>query len=114
MTTQTKRIFTLPNILSMVRIAMIPAIAALYLYGQEVASALMLVLSGVTDVVDGWYARRYNAVSDLGKALDPVADKLTQAVMLCCLASKHPALKAPLMLLVAKEAFAAFSSMVVN
>ena len=113
MTTQTKRIFTLPNILSMVRIAMIPAIAALYLYGQEVASALMLVLSGVTDVVDGWYARRYNAVSDLGKALDPVADKLTQAVMLCCLASKHPALKAPLMLLVAKEAFAAFSGMVV-
>ena len=113
MTTQTKRILTLPNVLSMVRIAMIPAIAALYLNGHDLASAVLLVLSGVTDVVDGWYARRFNAVSDLGKALDPVADKLTQAVMLFCLASRHPALKAPLLLLVAKEAFAAFSGVMV-
>lgn len=45
----------------------------------------MLVLSGVTDVVDGWVARTYHMVSNFGKAIDPVADKLTQIAVLLCL-----------------------------
>ena len=81
----TDRIFTLPNILSFFRLALIPAIVYCYegaYYGWAVA---LLILSGVTDVVDGWIARTFHLVSDFGKALDPIADKLTQAALLLCI-----------------------------
>ena len=45
----------------------------------------LLLLSGATDVVDGWIARTFHVVSDFGKAIDPVADKLTQIALLLCL-----------------------------
>ncbi len=48
-------------------------------------TAILLVLSGATDIVDGFIARSFHMVSDLGKVLDPIADKLTQAAMLICL-----------------------------
>ncbi len=81
----TDRIFTLPNILSFFRLALIPVIVYCYdqaLYGWAIG---FLILSGVTDVVDGWIARTFHLVSDFGKALDPFADKLTQAALLLCL-----------------------------
>ena len=45
----------------------------------------ILLLSGLTDLADGYIARRFHMISNLGKILDPVADKLTQAAMLICL-----------------------------
>ncbi|MBE6928194.1 MAG: CDP-alcohol phosphatidyltransferase family protein [Ruminococcaceae bacterium] len=81
----TDRIFTLPNILSFVRLLLIPLIVILYEDGYPLWSFLVLFLSGVTDVVDGWIARTFHLVSDFGKAIDPVADKLTQLVVLLCL-----------------------------
>jgi cardiolipin synthase len=81
----TDRIFTLPNLLSFFRLALIPVIIYCYeakLYGWAVGT---LILSGATDVIDGWIARTFHLVSDFGKALDPVADKLTQAALLLCL-----------------------------
>ncbi len=81
----TDRIFTLPNILSFFRLALIPVIVYCYdqgLYGWAIG---FLILSGVTDVVDGWIARTFHLVSNFGKALDPFADKLTQAALLLCL-----------------------------
>ncbi len=81
----TDRIFTLPNLLSFFRLALIPVIVYCYegaYYGWAVT---FLVLSGVTDVVDGWIARTFHLVSDFGKALDPFADKLTQAALLLCI-----------------------------
>ena len=81
----TDRIFTLPNILSFFRLAMIPAIVYSYeheYYGWAIG---LLILSGATDVIDGWIARTFHLVSDFGKALDPFADKLTQAALLLCL-----------------------------
>ncbi len=85
----TDRIFTLPNILSFFRLALIPAIVYCYegaYYGWAVG---LLILSGVTDVVDGWIARTFHLVSDFGKALDPFADKLTQAALLLCILPMH-------------------------
>lgn len=81
----TDRILTLPNILSFFRLLLIPVIVFLYDDKHYVWALFTLFLSGVTDVVDGWIARTYHLVSDFGKAIDPVADKLTQLVVLLCL-----------------------------
>jgi cardiolipin synthase len=99
-----KKIWTIPNILSLVRLAMIPLIVWLYTVKEDlVLTAVFLVLSGLTDLVDGYIARNYHQVSDLGKALDPVADKLTQLAMLFCLISKFPAMLIPFIILAVKE-----------
>lgn len=81
----TDRIFTLPNILSFFRLLLIPLIVYLYESGEHWWAFGMLVLSGATDVIDGWIARTFHLVSDFGKAIDPIADKLTQIAVLLCL-----------------------------
>lgn len=85
-----KRIFTIPNILSMFRIALIPIYVWIYLKAERktdyhIATAIMAV-SMITDAFDGIIARKCNMITTLGKVLDPVADKLTQVVVLVCLA----------------------------
>ena len=83
------QIFTIPNLLSLVRLLMIPMIIWLYCEKEDyVAAAVMIVLSGLTDIADGIIARKFHLVSDLGKILDPVADKLTQAALIICLIAK--------------------------
>ena len=81
----TDRIFTLPNLLSFVRLALIPLIVYLFETENYWWAFGMLILSGATDVIDGWIARTFHLVSDFGKAIDPIADKLTQIVVLFCL-----------------------------
>lgn len=81
----TDRILTIPNMLSFFRLLLIPVIVILYEGNHPWWAFGILVLSGLTDVVDGWIARTFHQVSDFGKALDPVADKLTQLVVLFCL-----------------------------
>ena len=69
------KIITIPNILSLFRLCLIPVILWLYLGQQRnLLAGCVLVLSGVTDIVDGLIARRFHMVSDLGKILDPIAD----------------------------------------
>ena len=84
------RVFTVPNAFSLLRLLMVPAIVALYRAGHTVASAAAVVLSGITDVADGMIARRWNQVTDLGKILDPVADKITLASLIVCLIPRYP------------------------
>ena len=81
----THRILTVPNLLSFFRILLIPVIICLYFKEQYWWAFGLLVLSGATDVVDGWIARTFHVVSDFGKAIDPVADMLTQIALLLCL-----------------------------
>lgn len=73
-----KGCFTIPNLLSVIRIALIPVFAVMYLNGNQFLAIAILAISGLTDLFDGKIARRFNQVSALGKILDPVADKLTQ------------------------------------
>ena len=68
---------TIPNLISFVRIVMIPVFAICFYKGHTLAAAIILAISGVSDLVDGKIARKYNQVSNLGKVLDPIADKLT-------------------------------------
>ena len=86
-----KDILTIPNILSFFRIVLIPIIVLLYVtYERYEWTTLVILFSGLTDIVDGYIARHYNMISDFGKILDPIADKLTQAAILLCLVSRFP------------------------
>ncbi len=88
-----KDILTIPNLLSLFRILLIPQIVWLYAAADRGYAALAAVaLSAVTDVADGFIARHFHMVSELGKVLDPIADKLTQAALLICLAFRYPVL----------------------
>lgn len=100
----TKRIFTIPNIISMLRLLMIPFIIWAYVgLGNNLLTVILIAVSGLSDVLDGFIARRFNMVSDLGKALDPFADKLTQIAMLFCLVFRYKYMLIPLILLTVKE-----------
>jgi len=88
-----KDILTIPNLLSFFRILLIPLIVWLYAVEERRYAALAAVgVSALTDVVDGYVARHFNMVSELGKVLDPIADKLTQAALLLCVAFRYPVL----------------------
>lgn len=97
-------ILTIPNLLSLFRLLLIPLIIRAYIQKNDcVLTAALVVLSGLTDLADGFIARRFHMISDLGKALDPIADKLTQVAVLGCLAFRFPLMLIPLGLLVLKE-----------
>lgn len=100
------RILTIPNLLSAFRICLIPCIVWAYLVKERNDWAVgLLIVSGLTDMCDGFIARKFHMISNLGKILDPVADKLTQGVTLLCLIKKIPAMLALCVLLIVKEVF---------
>ena len=76
-------------------------------------TGIVLIISGLTDTVDGIIARKFNMISDLGKVLDPIADKVTQAAMLFCLLTRFPLMIAPLALMVVKEFFMGVTGLMV-
>ncbi len=73
-----KGCWTVPNLISFIRIVLIPFFAYFYLKNEVVIALVILAVSGLSDFFDGKIARKFNQVSNLGKLLDPVADKLTQ------------------------------------
>ncbi len=98
-----KKIFTIPNIMSLFRLALVPILLYLYFHGLYAETIILFLVSGATDIIDGYIARHFNMVSELGKALDPVADKLTQIAMLFCLIAKFEILRIPCLILIVKE-----------
>lgn len=72
---------TIPNWISFARIIMIPIFAVLFIKDEVIWAVFVLFLSGFSDFIDGKIARKFNQISDLGKMLDPVADKLTQVTI---------------------------------
>lgn len=99
------QILTIPNLLSFLRLVTVPFIIWAYMGLDNQWLAIGLVaLSGLTDIVDGKIARRFNMISDFGKILDPIADKVTQGTLIICLSAKYK-LMVPLVILFAlKEA----------
>lgn len=98
------KIVTIPNLLSFSRILMVPLFVWAYGFKQDTGlTAAIMALSSLTDLLDGKIARRFNMVSDVGKLLDPIADKLTQGAMLICLLNRFPLFWVPLGLLLVKE-----------
>ncbi|MBE6748658.1 MAG: CDP-alcohol phosphatidyltransferase family protein [Ruminococcaceae bacterium] len=76
-----KGCWTVPNLISVIRIILIPFFAYYFMQGEFVIAVIILALSGLSDCVDGKIARRFNQISALGKLLDPLADKLTQITL---------------------------------
>ena len=104
------RILTIPNVLSSVRLCLIPVIIWLYLGKEDyVLTGIVVVLSALTDIVDGFIARKFNMISDLGKVLDPIADKATQLVVMILLTLSFPLMLMPIIMTAIKEAFMAIS-----
>jgi len=102
-----KNLFSIPNILSLVRLCFIPVCVWTYCVCKNyVMTTVVLLISGFTDVVDGFIARKFDMVSDVGKILDPIADKLTQFVMLICLVTRFQYMIIPVILLSLKELLA--------
>ena len=104
-----KDLFTIPNMLSLFRLLLIPVYVIIYLGAQSSAdyalAAGILAVSCLTDMIDGKIARHFNMISTIGKFLDPVADKATQFTLTVCLAIKHPVLWNLAALFVIKEGF---------
>lgn len=103
-----KEIFSIPNILSYFRILLIPVFIVLFFNSKEsmgchIASASVLVLSGLTDMLDGKIARKFNQITEWGKIIDPIADKLTQCAIMICLAMRYKLLWVFIGILVIKE-----------
>ena len=84
-----KEFLSLPNILSYIRILLIPVIVYFYLVKENyTVSAVIAALSGITDLADGFIARKFNATTNIGKILDPIADKLTYATAFFCMCAE--------------------------
>lgn len=87
-----KELFSIPNILSYVRLLLIPLFLYISLTAQSqmdhYLAAGIVLLSGLTDFADGFIARKFHMITDFGKGLDPVADKLTQAAIVIVLMFK--------------------------
>lgn len=106
-----REIFSIPNLMGYFRILLIPLFSWMYCTadstGDYYAAAVVVGVSGLTDMFDGKIARRFHMITELGKFIDPLADKLTQAALLICLAIRYPLMRAVLVLFVIKEGFMA-------
>lgn len=104
-----KDLLTIPNMLSLFRLALIPVYVVIYLNAEEFAdyatAAGILAVSCMTDMIDGKIARKFNMISTIGKFLDPVADKATQFTLTVCLAIRYPVLWYLAAFFVVKESF---------
>lgn len=104
-----QEIFTIPNILGYFRILLIPVFMYTYMtaetYNDYVLSAIIVGVSSITDMFDGLIARKFNMVSELGKLIDPLADKLTQGALIVCFILKYSYMRYIFAIYVIKESF---------
>lgn len=104
-----REILTIPNLLSLFRLVLIPVYVVIYLNAttakEYFLAGTILAVSCLTDMIDGQIARRFHMISNVGKILDPFADKATQFTLTLCLSLKYPALRFVLVLFVVKESF---------
>lgn len=104
-----KEICTIPNLLSLFRLVLIPVYVLIYLHAEDspdyYLAAGILAVSCLTDMIDGKIARHFNMISSVGKILDPLADKATQFTLIICLTVKYRFLWYLVILFVIKESF---------
>lgn len=101
-----KDFISIPNILSYFRIILCLLFVLIYQRDVEYKSLYLgtiLICSGLSDMLDGYIARKYNMITELGKCLDPIADKLTQLILFICLLSKYKIAKVILIIFLIKE-----------
>ena len=101
------KLFNIPNCLCYFRILLIPVFLFVYFNAQwqhhYIIAAFILVLSGIIDCLDGYIARKYNMITDFGKLIDPIADKLTQFTIAITLLFTYPLAWVLLIIIVLKD-----------
>lgn len=100
---QFKKNCNIPNLLSAVRILVIFPLVYYFLQDNYIASAGILIISGISDMLDGYFARKFNQITKLGAMLDPVADKLTLAAVVICIGIKFTVVMPLVFILIFKE-----------
>ncbi|MEG0712680.1 MAG: CDP-alcohol phosphatidyltransferase family protein, partial [Niameybacter sp.] len=98
---------SIPNILSYIRLCIIPIFIWRYVTATTTTDYLvaagLMILSGLTDFLDGFVARRFHQITELGKFIDPVADKLTQAAIIVCLVFRFKGMLLLTLIFIIKE-----------
>lgn len=104
-----KDLYSIPNILCYIRLIMIPIFLIRYISAETpreyMQAAILVLISGITDFLDGFIARTFQMVTDFGKLIDPLADKLTQAALIFVLVVKTKGLIPLLVLFVTMQLF---------
>lgn len=98
-----REIFNIPNLLGYLRLLLLPVICWQYLDGSHWIAMGLMALSGATDFLDGYIARRFHMVTAWGQALDPIADKVTQVVLALMLMIRIPPARVLFGILLVKE-----------
>ena len=108
---------TIPNCISLFRIVLVPCFAWIFLTAEQpeefALAAVLLVVSRISDLLDGWIARRFHMTSKLGKILDPAADKLTLFGVFVCMWIRYPKFWPLYALFISKEVLMAAASMLI-
>lgn len=102
-TALSSRAFTIPNLICLVRILLITPFVEFFLDKEYVWAAIVIIASGLSDCFDGLIARKFNQESELGKILDPLADKLTLLAVGVCLCLIEPFFLPVVFILVVKD-----------
>ena len=106
-----KQLFSVPNLMGYFRILLIPLIVWRYVTAETVTqyytAAVIIGISGITDLLDGLIARKCHQVTKVGKVLDPVADKLTQAAVIVALATRYKLIVILIAIFIVKEGYMA-------
>ena len=115
-TSKAKELFSIPNMMGYFRLALVP-IYLLVFYnamhgGPYWPIYLVIVVSGLTDFFDGKIARKFDMVTDLGKMLDPIADKITIGAIIISLAYKYRIIIPVIILYIIKEGYMAIMGMI--
>lgn len=98
-----KKDLTVPNALTLMRIVVVLPFVMSVIYNDYITAVVILIISGITDFLDGIIARKFNQVTELGKMLDPTADKITLVAVMVCVGIKFPAVYPFMIILIAKE-----------
>lgn len=112
-----KEIFSIPNILGYLRILLIPVFMYIYFTAESLKDYYIAVavvgVSSLTDMFDGLIARKFNMITELGKLVDPLADKLTQGALIICFLSRYSLMWLLMGIYVVKEGFMLVMGLVV-
>lgn len=105
-------LFKVPNLLCYLRILLIPVYLYYYFNHNYLLAAIIIVASGLTDFLDGYIARHFNQISNLGKILDPIADKMTQITLAISLSITNHIMAILVVLLLIKDSYMAVMSLI--
>lgn len=108
----------IPNLLSALRLCLIPVFCGVYLNAASssayVAAAIILGVSGLTDMLDGYIARHYRMETAIGKILDPLADKMTQVAVCLCIALRVEGFWPLVIIFVCKESLMGIAGIIMT